>query len=158
MKKLSLLFLSTIMALCLFTSCSDDDDDNNKNSIVGKWQLSDALLNIVSDNEDFEEHVKPSFSIEGYDYETMEFTADGKILYDGEYYGDTYKLENGKLLIYPGDVGRDALIVTQDYTIKANTLTLSRDVKSILLEEYSEEYENLEITSATAIALYARKK
>lgn len=128
MKKISLLLLSTLMALCLFTACGDDDEDQD---IVGKWQWkSDEVTYVKTSSAEADALIVDYMKAEreeDYDYDITEFTADGKMYEDGEYLG-TYTVSGNKLTVQYSETNKyevefsikgDDLFVWKDWTKEA---------------------------------------
>ena len=96
MKNLSLLLLSTLMAVCVFTSCSDDDDDK----IIGVWkfEVSEITELKLAEEDNTPEIInlfKEEFS-DDYENSIVEFKKDGVII-DSEGYAGKYWFNGNKL-------------------------------------------------------------
>lgn len=140
MKKLTLILLSTIVSLCLFTACSDDEEDND---IVGKWQYSKTVAGeLKTSSATATEILKNRIYKEAEEYTYyFEFTSDGKMLSSG---GDgVYKVSGNKLTITYSSSGSDIY----EISISGNKLSFYFDET----EYYQEEKENLGIAKDVTI-------
>lgn len=128
MKKFSLLLLSTLMALCVFTSCSDDDNDH---AIVGKWKLVKESYEVTTTNEEvkklLEEYLNDDDPSDDY---TLEFSADGKV-YNEDGISAPYKI-NGNTITVGG-------AYNTRFSISNNSLTLYHEMDEEEYEWYTTE-------------------
>lgn len=100
MKKIGLLLLSTLMAVCVFTSCSDDDDDK----IVGVWKIEGTeIAELKLAEEDNKQEIIDLFKEEyasGPEEGTIEFKKDGNYYSSGDYDDSgKYWFSNDKLYL-----------------------------------------------------------
>jgi len=132
MKKLGLFLLTTLMSVCLFTSCSDDDKDVD---LVGKWNYSKISIDFKSNSTSavdalVKKTIEQNFSSEDLGH-VLEFTDKGKVIVDG--YSDDYEV-NGNKLTMPHDEG----YATMDFAISGKSLTLYLDIREELQAELDE--------------------
>ncbi len=116
MKKISLLLLSTLMAFCVFTSCSDDDDDDKKvnNSIVGTWTFKEVQTDVKTNSTENDKKAKDYIIEEEEDWAkatTFTFNENGTFVAKNTMYNDesgTYTFKDGKLIFnYTNEDGED---------------------------------------------------
>lgn len=139
MKKFSLLLLSTLMAVCLFTSCSDDDDDND--NVVGKWKYVNTTLDVKTSDPAATAIIKEDLTEEEAEDPTVfEFTEDGKAYEDGELLG-TYTVKGNVLTIVDKDIEEE----TREFVINGNTMSHYYDATEYYSSEGTKEYLEIDL-------------
>lgn len=148
MRKFSLLLLSTIMSVCLISSCSDDDDDDNKvnNSIVGTWKFDKVVSTDVKTNSGENDTKVKTYISEGITDDLTgtiwTFKEDGTMIekYDSEDKNGKYTFSNGKLTIifavddshsFNASVDNGVLYIDADYKEDLNEMELDQLVRLV---------------------------
>lgn len=134
MKKISLLLLTTLMALSLFTACDNDNNEDNDNpaALIGKWKfVGDDVVVRTSDKEadrmimiDFEAYLEWEK-----DPTSIEFTTLGTFFVNNELSG-TYTVEGNKMYLkYKTET------IEGEFKVKDGNLSVSRSFLSYYEDE-----------------------
>lgn len=150
MKKFSLLLLSTLMAVCLFTACSDDDDDDD-NNIVGKWKYVNTTADVKTSDAEATAIIKEDIEGEVEDPTVFEFTEDGKALENGELQG-SYTVKGNVLTI----IDKEHEDETRKFVINGKTMSHYYDATEYYNSEGGKEYLEIDfdVTVEKAIVSY----
>lgn len=126
MKKFSLLLLTTLMALCLFTACSNDDEDE----IVGKWRYTKTVPGEVkTSDQTATDLIKAQINdVASDDVDIIEFTSDGRLIFDEEDDEYTYTISGNKLT------------VKSVWGVETTEFSISDGTLNVYIDE-TEEYE-----------------
>lgn len=103
MKKISLLLLSVLMAICLFTACGDDD---KKPDIIGNWKYQKTIIeNVQTTSADASDSIRVYLSDsknESIQYTSLNVDDEGLVLSDGEFVGTVLASGNDLRISFVG--------------------------------------------------------
>ena len=150
MKKLHLLSMAIMTALCMlaFTACGDDDDDSNgldlngkgSTSIVGDW----AYMYVSPDETNlFMEWIKftsgGKFTIIDYDVYGTALQSGGSISdMEKDEYSGSYTAKDGKLTM-----SANGESMTYNYSLNGDNLTLSSGEGTITFDKMDSEIKKI---------------
>ncbi|MBK5722109.1 hypothetical protein JGH11_14620 [Dysgonomonas sp. Marseille-P4677] len=143
MKKISLLLLSALMAVCVFTSCSEDDDDK----IVGVWKHEGREIADVKVEGDNQEAIAILKNIIEHGYigqtVTYDFKKDGTFFlqekYDDDDYVDTW---DGKYWFTDDKI---SLSDINGSDVESYSYSFDGKKTLYLYEDYTSEYANFPV-------------
>lgn len=164
-------FLSLFFALFVLSSCSSDDDNTAENyeKIVGTWKLSAVDYSIKTNHSELDkllyEMMNEQFGdlMSGVDLENMEFKADKTFKSTSPYgsYGGKYVI-SGNRISFKYDNAEIAEMgnLTWDLTLSDNYMTVSYDMKDLLIAALKAEgvsLDGIKINKFAVIAKYTRQ-
>ncbi|NMA73552.1 MAG: hypothetical protein GX963_05195 [Bacteroidales bacterium] len=137
-----ILLIITFIGLA-FIACSDDDDGTVSDDILGEWTLKSVDIGVLEasdiDIKEAAEEVYEEIFGDVYSGEIVEFNENGKCIFGGDQMRFSTK---GSTIIIKDEEG---LEMNLSYTIRGEQLTLTLDMKKMIIDTMSGELSKEEL-------------